>query len=241
MATPGVPTGVLVADDQWFERAEDAQRFGQLMSSTGAGASLAGSSLEVAVLAEHTAGDDGAVLRLLEAEPGNDLCYTSLSPEMIAFIAASVNDRPDSGVGGGGGAATSTPLVTLGCGRGMLEWLLQRHFDKAKTKSTVTVRSFELAGVATDFFPEAAVTRVTAGEPISPLPANAVLLCAWGETGMHAQYIAAHSGSVFVTIGEEMFTDPEPRCELEGWRIHASADFEGGNAVTVYWREEHES
>ena len=231
-------SSVEVADDQWFEREEDAQRFGQLMSSTGAGATSEGSELEVAVHAAHAAGADAEVMRLLEAEPGNDMCYTSLSREMIAYIVAAVVDSPDgSGAGDGGGAAASTQLVTLGCGRGMLEWLLQVQFDKAKAGS-VAVSSFELAGVATDFFPEAAVTRVTAGQPIPPLPANAVLLCAWGETGMYAQYLAAHSGNVFVTVGEEMFTDPEPRCELAGWRIHASEDFEGGNAVTVYWREE---
>ena len=201
--------------DEWFEH-EDAQRFGQLVRAAGTD-DAESSTLERQVLAAHAAGADGEVLRLIEANPGNALCFASLSGEMIAYIVAHL--------GGPGGA-----LITLGCGRGLLEWLL------ARAAPAVAVRSFELAGVATDFFPEAAVTRVTADEPIPALPANAVLLCAWGETGMFSRYLAAHHGSAVVTVGEEMFTDPEPRCELEGWRIHASADFEGGNVVTVYWR-----
>ena len=95
------------------------------------------------------------------------------------------------------------------------------------------MRSFELEGVAADFLDEAAITRVARGGAAA-IPADAVLLCAWGETGLLPAYLARFAGGTVVTLGREGFTDPAPGCPLPGWEVAAEAEF--GDTATVYRR-----
>ena len=138
----------------WFAQKDEA-RFEQLMHATADSAAvLSAAQLEQEAKAAHAANDDVQLLRLLVANPGNELCYTSATPDMLTYITAAV-----AGSDGSTHNDNTNTVVTLGCGRGVLEWLLTRHFERHAPG--VVVRSFELAGVTTDFFSESSVTRVS--------------------------------------------------------------------------------
>lgn len=186
---------------------------------------------EAAVAAAHGTGDDAEVLRLLERTTSRTLCFACLSTQLIQFLRDAIL----------GGPRPVSTVMSLGCGRGMLEWLLS--CELRRSAPSISVRSCELEGVAVDFFPEDAVHRVseagTSAPGLAPPPLleGTVLLCAWGETGMLPVYLERFRGDVVVTIGEELFTDPEPRAHIDGWRVHAAADLAGDSTVTVYHRE----
>ena len=221
----GEPVGEGASEDALNDEGfEQGDFFGELLGEGASEDALNDERLEQDVAAAHQDGDDMEVLRLLEANPGNGLCFASVGAEMLRYVSDSMNDCPDH----------VSFVITLGCGRGMLEWLLERHFAR-ESSTGVQVRSFELAGVPTDFFDESSVHRVVQGDAPVELPKEAVILCVWGETGMLTQYLPNYKGEQLITIGAEGFTDPEPGCDIDGWCVHGSAEF-GEDVVTVYNR-----
>jgi hypothetical protein len=198
-----------------------AEVLGELLRGGGAG-SGEDAQLEDAVADAHRTQQPTQVLALLEANPGSALCFASPTVAMLACLRAAVVD------------AHASVVITLGCGRGLLEWLLACELEPAG----VDVRTFELDGVQVDFVPEEWVTRVRSGAEPPAMPQDAVLLCAWGETGMFPPYLSAYPGRCVITIGEEsgLFTDPEPRCDLgDGWAMASAHEF-GSDSVTIYHR-----
>ena len=190
---------------------------------------------EAAVAAAYTAGDDTEVLRLVEQSTARTFCFACVSAEMLAHLCDAILAS--------GSRSAGCSVLTLGCGRGLLEWLLSRELARKSGEPPVRVVSCELADVAVDFFPEQSVHRVS--ETASDVAADAltsaaqdasVLLCVWRETGMLPMYLSSFGGDVVITIGEEGFTDPEPRQPIDGWRVASAVDFASGDACTVYRR-----
>ena len=186
-------------------------------------------------------GDDAKCLRLLEANPISPLCFFGITEDLLEYVANAI-------LSGGKDGGQCNCMVSLGCGRGLFEWLLIRELH-ARAHDPLAIFAFELEGVTVDFLPRACLIRVKPnGDEIpdeeapqcSPFFTDACLLCAWGESGMLPIYLKRHRGPLLVTIGEEGFTDPAPGERIRGWKLEHMAEFGSGGAVTVYRRNHEE-